>query len=210
METLTRTAHWPRIALPGGGPALARARLHEACGPARHAFALMLAQGTEGPVFWIRPGWAPGGPNPDGVWPFIDPARLVLLAPGRAGDLLWVMEESLRAGSVPLVVAELPDPPGLTPVRRLHLAAEAGAQTGGMAPAGLVLTPGDGGAPGVESRWHMAPRHPAGGWCWQLERRRARMAPPAAWTVTQAGRRMTFTRASGGGPPEKVRTEPAR
>ncbi|HBG97727.1 MAG TPA: hypothetical protein DDY29_03040 [Rhodobacteraceae bacterium] len=179
----------PGIPLVAGGPALTAGRVHEGCGPARHALALMLARGLAGPVLWIRPGWHPEAPNPDGIWPFIDPARLLLAAPGRVPDLLWCMEEALRAGCVPLVVADLPDPPGLTPVRRLHLAAESAVQGSGQRVLGLLLTPGEGGAPGVESRWHMAPRHQPGATGWQLERRRARMAPPAAWTVTRTGRR---------------------
>jgi protein ImuA len=105
------------------------------------------------------------------------------------------MEETLRAGVAPLVLAELTAPPGLTPIRRLHLAAEAGAAAAGRdgqaAPLGLVLLPGQGGAPGVESRWHMAPApsrsllwsDEAG---WTLTRLRARLLPPARWQLRLA------------------------
>lgn len=165
---------------PGIGLALARA--HEACGPARRTFALWLAGRTRGPVLWIAPAWGADQPNPDGMVALADPARFLFIRPARAPDLLWCAEEALRAGAAALVVADLPAPPGLTPVRRLHLAAEAGAGRG-LVSLGLLLSAGDGGAQGVESRWHMAPAHTGPALRWRLERRRARTLPPAAWDL---------------------------
>jgi protein ImuA len=80
-------------------------------------------------------------------------------------------------------VADLPEPPALTPVRRLHLAAETGAAEGTVRPLGLILTP-EGAAPGVETRWSLAPRHPGTqAERWEMRRLRARTLPEAAWTV---------------------------
>ncbi|MFT4961240.1 MAG: protein ImuA [Paracoccaceae bacterium] len=114
---------------------------------------------------------------------FTDPARFLFVTPDRIEDLLWATEEALRTGTVPLVIADLPDAPGLTPVRRMHLAAERPRP----APLGLLLTPEDGGAQGVESRWHMTPAHQDHVSRWRLERRRARSLPPRIWTATQTG-----------------------
>ena len=211
----------PEAADPGGaapdlGRALAPGRAHEACGPARRVFAAMLAAATEGPVLWILPDWSEERLNPDGLTTFFDPARLVLARIRRAEDLLWTAEEALRSGACPLVVVETPPtqnpPPALTPVRRLHLAAEAGAAaSGGAGPRALLLTPGDGGAQGVETRWRMAPApgraregtsaaasgpsraarpkppspvsSPDRGPRWRLELVRARAARPRSWAA---------------------------
>ncbi|MGI3186024.1 hypothetical protein, partial [Nioella aestuarii] len=132
---------------------LPRARAHEFCGPARRRLALLAAQGCEGPVLWVRPGWHPDRLHMAGVQRLIDPARLLTVDTKRTEDLLWVLEETLRTGMVSLVVGEITEPPGLTPVRRLHLAAETGAAAG-RAPLCLLLPLDPGGAAGVESRWH--------------------------------------------------------
>lgn len=156
---------------------MARGRVHEICGPARRTLALLAAAATQGEVFWIAPAWVSDRLHGDGIAGFVEPGRIVFVTPRQTGDLLWCVEEALRSGAVPLVVADLPEPPALTPIRRLHLAAEAGAARE-TAPLGLILTP-EGAAPGVESRW--AFRQDAKGW--QLERQRSRMAPPRTWQV---------------------------
>lgn len=178
-----------------GDITLPLARAHEVCGASRRGFALWAASKTQGQVLWIRPGWVPDQLYPDGVRQWmglgLDPGRLLMVNARRPEDLLWCMEEALRCGTLPLVVCELPAPPSLTPVRRLHLAAETGATEGKFAPVGLMLTPLQtdrdgqitGGAAGVESRWHMAPRHQSGQRRWLLQRLRARRAAPQDWQV---------------------------
>lgn len=175
-----------------GGLTLRRGRVHEACGPSRVMLAALVMAKARGPVVWVRPGWVPDRLNAAGLQAMANPARLILAEAARDDGLLWAMEEALRSGAAPLVVAELLAPPGLTPIRRLQLAAEAGADAahrdGGTAPLGLLLLPGAGGAAGVESRWHLAPA-PSRSllWSdeerWTLTRQRARLAPPAAWSL---------------------------
>lgn len=175
-----------------GGLGLAMSRVHEFCGPARVALAVLLMGQMRGPVIWVLPGWQAERLYPDGIMPLADPGRLILVRARRPEDMLWAAEEALRSGAAPLVVAELPHPPGLTPVRRLHLAAEAGteaARHAGRGPVlGMILTPGDGGAAGVESRWRMdfAPAPSSlveRGEAWTLRRLRSRMEPEATWRV---------------------------
>ena len=164
-------------------------RVHECAGRARRVFALMLAARTSGPVLWIAPAYGTDKLNPDGMLRFVDPGRFIFVAPQRAEDLLWSMEEALRSGAVPLVVADMPGFPALTPVRRLHLAAEAGAAQAPRRPLGLLLTPDEGGAQGVETRWVMQPDMvnalPHDHLRWHLARRRARRAPPRDWHILQ-------------------------
>lgn len=166
--------------------ALARGRAHEVTGPSRRLLALLAAAAVGGTVIWLHPRWWPERLAGDGLRPFLDPGRLVIGRGRGALDLLWCAEEALRSGVVPLVVAELPAPPALTPVRRLHLAAEAGAQKAGVPPICLLLTPDEGGAPGVETRWQLSPLP---GWAldgrprWRLARLRARTEPMRAWEM---------------------------
>ncbi|MCX7889822.1 MAG: hypothetical protein N2422_08875 [Rhodobacteraceae bacterium] len=178
-----------RLAAPFlGALSLAAARVHEFCGPARRTLALLAARAIPGPVVWIRAGWLPERLHPEGVLAFIEPGRLVFVTAARPEDLLWCTEEALRAGAAPLVVADLPEPPRLTPVRRLQLAAETGAAAAiGLRlapPLGLLLTPGDGGAQGAETRWRLVPRHDPGHRRWRLSLLRARATPPAEWDLS--------------------------
>lgn len=137
----------------------------------------------QGPILWIAPGWNRDRLHADGVVDWLDPARLIFVDAIRAEDVLWSLEEALRSGAVRLVVGDLPGLPGLTQVRRLHLAAETGGQSGAHLPLGLILTPDRGGAQGVETRWHLRPDHAAHPGQWHLSRLRARTAPQKEWTL---------------------------
>lgn len=187
---------------PGGGQRflgaldLARARVHEAHGPARHTLALMLARAMEGPLFWVAPAWTPERLYPPGLVNLgVNPGRITFVHARHATDILWTLEEILRSGAVPLVVGELSGAPGLTPMRRMQLAAEAGAERG-TSPLGLVLTP-EGGATGAESRWRMDPDHAPGVSQWMLSRERARSDPPTEWTVRPKGDGFALARTGG-------------
>ena len=184
---LDRRPHRPDPGQPLLGPIrLARARVHEAHGPARHLFAVLLARAMTGPVFWIAPGWDPSRLHGPGLAALgLDPGRITFVQADHPRDLLWTLEEVLRSGAVPLAVGDLPGPPGLTPMRRMQLAAEAGAGRG-AAPLGLVLTP-EGGSAGAESRWRMAPDHGPDRRAWALTRERARSEAPRSWELRHEG-----------------------
>ncbi|MFU8899051.1 MAG: ImuA family protein [Roseinatronobacter sp.] len=172
-------------------------RMHELCGPARRVLAAwIMAQAPMGaPVIWICPGWKGDRLHPHALCDWASPEGLIMLETARDAESLGCAEEALRSGAVALVVIELANPLALTPLRRLHLAAEAGLErrrtrARDSTVLGLVLTPEEGGTAGVESRWHLAPRaasqpphsalvRPA----WTLQRLRARMEPPASWHI---------------------------
>lgn len=186
---------WPVQPLPGGlGLGMARGRVHEICGPARVTLAALILGESQGPVIWISPGWLAERIYPAGLAELADPGRIIFARARRPEDLLWSMEEALRSGAAPIVLADLTAPPALTPVRRLHLAAETGAEAarhaGRLPPLGVLLTPETGGAQGVESRWHMAAA-PSGSTltlrrgAWILRRLRARLAPEAAFHLAR-------------------------
>jgi protein ImuA len=129
---------------------LAPARVHEAQGRGRRAFALFQAMRHPGPLIWILPSHAHQilmlRGLPQGVG-----ERLHLLRPVGETDLLWCIEEALRASPVGLVIAEPEKPLSLTAGRRLQLAAEAGRTTG------LMLIREGMGSNATETRWLCEP-----------------------------------------------------
>lgn len=126
-------------------------RAHEVTGPAAASFAFGMAGQLKGPVIWIMPEAKPEKINPIGATRFIDPARLIVCYGASQLDLLWMAEEALRSGAVPLVVTQLGADIDLTAGRRLQLAAEAGRAMG------LFLLPEGAGSNAAETRWHCAP-----------------------------------------------------
>ena len=135
---------------PGDAFTLLHKRVHEAEGRGRRAFALFQAARHLGPLVWILPSHAPELPMLRGL-PRGVGERLHLLRPVGETDLLWCVEEALRAAPVSLVVAEPSSPLSLTAGRRLQLAAEAGRTTG------LMLIRQDAGSNATETRWRFEP-----------------------------------------------------
>lgn len=136
--------------LPAGAFSLLPARVHEAEGRGRRAFAVFQALRHAGPVVWIIPSHLPDLPMLRGLPPGLG-ERLHLLRPVGETDLLWCIEECLRAAPVGLVLAEPEKPLSLTAGRRLQLAAEAGRTTG------LMLIRQDAGSNATETRWACEP-----------------------------------------------------
>jgi Uncharacterized conserved protein len=129
---------------------LLNGRVHEAEGRGRIGFALFHTTRIAGPVFWIvlahdRDRLLPGA-LPDGV-----AERFHFVEVRTETDLLWAVEEALRARPVGLVIAAPEKPMSLTAGRRLQLAAEAGQTTG------LLLIQEGRGSNAAETRWKCDP-----------------------------------------------------
>lgn len=183
---LSRRPHRPapEITLGDAEIALRLGRVHELCGQARRMLALAIAAQTSGPVIWITSQATSETLCADAIAPLIPPGEILFVTTQKRDMLLWAMEEALRDGQAPVVIGDLSAPPAMVPVRRLHLAAEAGCGAGICRPLALLLTPHEGGAPGIETRWSLAPAHHEGAGHWILSRLRARMAPPRDWLMT--------------------------
>jgi len=139
-----------RRSAPADPFSLLAARVHEAEGPGRRSFALFHTLRHPGPVLWILPEHEPKRPMLRGL-PAGLGERLMLLTPKGETDLLWCVEEALRATPVALVIAEPQQPLSLTAGRRLQLAAETGGTTG------LMLIRDGQGSNASETRWRCEP-----------------------------------------------------
>lgn len=181
---------------------LAPAGLHEIA-PASHpdmaaamGFALALAARradlAPGPVLWLglagreREFGRPYGHGLKGLG--LSRARFMLARLKKPADLVWAMEEALRAKALALVIAEAPEQAAdLTISRRLSLAAAEGATPG------LLLSPKPlQGATAGATRWQVAarPSRPPeydplspGAPCWGVELTRCRGGKPGQWNV---------------------------
>lgn len=176
-------------ALPGGG--LALGAVHEVAGAAADGFAAMLAGRLGGGVLWCVSASSRVVLHGPGLAAFgLDSASLVIVRCGSWRDMLWAMEEGLRAPGLALAIGEPDRAVGLTASRRLQLAAEASGVTG------LILRPG--GKPGALapsaafSRWRVEPAPaaestgtlpPVARWRFELLRCRGSLAAGRCWTV---------------------------
>lgn len=132
-------------------PSLLSSRIHEAFGPAALGFALMQAAQRPGMVALLVPEHRAETVLPAGFRRILPPERVAVIRAGSDADLLWAVEEALRAAALGFVIAVWDKPLSLTQGRRLQLAAEAGRTTG------ILLIPEGGGSNAAETRWHCTP-----------------------------------------------------
>ena len=161
---------------------LSSGKIHEIYGNSRTTFALIVAQKMQGHIFWIRTETNPNLLNADGIMDFINPGRLTFINVKTFNDILWSMEETLRAGCIPLVISDLPEIPDFTTVRRLHLALKSRINSDKIC-LGLLLTPQQGGVRGVESRWQFNANHTQFDTAWLLECSKAKNIKLGRWKV---------------------------
>ncbi len=125
---------------------LTNGRVHEVEGPGRRSFALFQSLRHSGTVLWVLPAHESQRIMLAGL-PHGLAERVMLLTPKGETDLLWCVEEALRARPIALVIAEPQQNLSLTAGRRLQLAAEAGRTTG------LMLIRDGQGSNATETRW---------------------------------------------------------
>ncbi|MDA0362335.1 MAG: hypothetical protein O3A45_04960 [Proteobacteria bacterium] len=167
-------------------------RTHEICGNSRRNFALWLATKILGTIIWIRPSWISDQLLPGGVINWVNPGRVVTISVRRTDEMLWVAEETLRFGSVSLIVIESTIYLELKSIRRLNLSAEIGRKEKNNQALCLLLTQGKGGTPGVESRWSMSAKHNFNETKWELECLKSRHQPLSLWELKNTNNKFTL------------------
>ena len=132
-------------------PRLQQGRVHELSGASAFAFALLMAHVGHilfcGPPRWLKTL------HPDGVRRFIDPACVLHAACPLEAEALWAAETALRSGALATVILMTERSPGLSPFRRLQLAAQASNTLG------IVITSHPAGGTAAETRWYCTPQH---------------------------------------------------
>lgn len=118
------------LSLSQTGVVLQNGRVHEACGTAADAFAVVMAAKLSGPLVWIGRGAQVRSLAPTALQVFFDPRRLVTAGCESRKEILWAAEQALRCGGVAGVIVEMGMGPDLKESRRLQLAAEAGRSLG--------------------------------------------------------------------------------
>lgn len=126
-------------------------RAHEIYGPARYAFAAMMAGQLNGPILWIRNRWQSEQLHPLGLAPFYNPARAIMVKCKDQFEILGTAEDALRSGAVNFVVAELPEDLDFRQGRRLQLAAKDGEIPG------LFMVREGAGNNAAHTRWQCTP-----------------------------------------------------
>lgn len=130
---------------------LRSARVHEVCGAGAASFGAIVAAMRSGSCLWVRENWLSDMLAPQGLMPFLNPARLLLARPKDQVDALAITEEALKDGALPCAILEITRPLNLREGRRLQLAAKAGGTTG------LCLISEGMGSNAAETRWKAEP-----------------------------------------------------
>ncbi len=129
-------------------PTLKNCRAHEVCGPGALPFALAMAARVAGAVMFVDALHERDQIYPFGAGRFVDMARVLSVRGTSQDDILWIAEEALRSGCVPVVIAHITKEISLTAGRRLQLAAEVGKSLG------LFIVPEGMGSNAAETRWY--------------------------------------------------------
>ena len=86
---------------------LAWNRVHECKGPSKIVFALWLAQKVKGIILWIDEAHNQQTLNPDGIYPYVNPAKFLFANIRRKEDILWCTEEAMRYAACPLIIVNI-------------------------------------------------------------------------------------------------------
>ena len=130
-------------------------KIHEICGPAKIRIATLVSAKTKGLIVWIRPNWENSTINTDGISDWFSPNQLLLINAKSKNDLLFATEEVLRSGISEVTITELPVIPSALQMRRIRLAINSGIKLNNTKkPLSLILSPNEGGATNIESRWY--------------------------------------------------------